>query len=197
MLKAPSREAFYRNMVSHQVRPERMVLGAREPDTAMTLPALWPPQHSFDERMMFIDQISYLPDDILVKVDRAAMSVSLETRVPLLVHRLVEFAWSLPLHLKRRQGIGKWLLREVLYRHVPRNLIERPKTGFGVPLSAWLRGPLREWAESLLGEQRLREQGLLNAVQVRRMWNEHASGQREWMYPLWDVLMLQAWLETQ
>jgi asparagine synthase (glutamine-hydrolysing) len=197
MLKAPSREAFYRNMISHQVRPERMVLGAREPDTAMTLSALWPPQGSFDERMMFIDQISYLPDDILVKVDRAAMSVSLETRVPLLDHRLVEFAWSLPLHLKRRQGIGKWLLREVLYRHVPRKLIERPKTGFGVPLSAWLRGPLREWAEDLLGEQRLREQGLLDAVQVRRMWNEQASGQREWMYPLWDVLMLQAWLETQ
>lgn len=197
MLKAPSREAFYRDMNSHQPWPERVVHGATEPATAMNQPALWPAQTSFDERMMFIDQLSYLPDDILVKVDRAAMGVSLETRVPMLDHRVVEFAWRLPLHLKRRGGVGKWLLREVLYRHVPRELIERPKTGFGVPLSEWLRGPLRDWAENLLDERRLREQGLLDAAYVRRLWTEQVDGQREWKYLLWDVLMLQAWLDEQ
>jgi asparagine synthase (glutamine-hydrolysing) len=197
MVQAPSREAFYRDMNSHQPWPERVVLGAHEPVTTMSQPALWPALQSFDERMMFIDQISYLPDDILVKVDRAAMGVGLETRVPMLDHRVVEFAWSLPLHLKRRDGVGKWLLREVLYRHVPRTLIDRPKTGFGVPLSAWLRGPLRSWAENLLDERRLREQGLLDVAYVRRLWTEQISGQREWKYLLWDVLMFQAWLDAQ
>lgn len=197
MLKTRTPEAFYRDMVSHQPWPARVVLGATEPGTAMTQPALWPALPSFEERMMFIDTLSYLPDDILVKVDRAAMAVSLETRVPLLDHRVVEFAWSLPLHLKRRDGVGKWLLRQVLYRHVPRELIERPKTGFGVPLGDWLRGPLRPWAEHLLDEKRLREQGLLDVAYVRRLWREQIEGQREWMYLLWDVLMLQAWLDTR
>ncbi|HOM13870.1 MAG TPA: asparagine synthase (glutamine-hydrolyzing) [Rubrivivax sp.] len=197
MLKAPTPEAFYRDMNSHQPFPERVVLGAAEPPTTMNQPALWPPQQSFDERMMFIDMLSYLPDDILVKVDRAAMAVSLETRVPLLDHRLVEFAWSLPLRFKRRDGVGKWLLRQVLYRHVPRELIERPKTGFGVPLSDWLRGPLRGWAEHLLDEKRLREQGLLDVAYVLRLWREQINGQREWKYLLWDVLTLQAWLDTR
>lgn len=197
MLMARTPEAFYRDMNSHQPWPERVVIGATEPVTAMNQPSLWPALPSFDERMMFIDMLSYLPDDILVKVDRAAMAVSLETRVPLLDHRLVEFAWTLPLHLKRRGGVGKWLLRQVLYRHVPRELIERPKTGFGVPLSDWLRGPLRGWAEHLLDERRLREQGLLDVGYVRRLWHEQIEGRREWMYLLWDVLMLQAWLDTR
>jgi asparagine synthase (glutamine-hydrolysing) len=197
MLMTRTPEAFYRDMNSHQPWPERVVIGATEPDTAMNQPSLWPALPSFDERMMFIDMLSYLPDDILVKVDRAAMAVSLETRVPLLDHRLAEFAWSLPLRFKRRGGVGKWLLREVLYRHVPRALIERPKTGFGVPLSDWLRGPLRGWAEHLLDEHRLREQGLLDVAYVRRLWREQIEGQREWKYLLWDVLMLQAWLDTR
>jgi asparagine synthase (glutamine-hydrolysing) len=195
MLRSRTREAFYRNFNSHQPFPERVVIGGQEPVTAMNQPALWPPAHGFDERMMFIDTISYLPDDILVKVDRAAMGVSLETRVPMLDHRVVEFAWQLPMQFKRRNGVGKWILRELLYRHVPRALIDRPKTGFGVPLSEWLRGPLRPWAENLLDERRLREQGLLDVAYVRRMWHEQISGQREWKYLLWDVLMLQAWLE--
>lgn len=197
MLKTRTPEAFYRDLNSHQPFPERVVIGAAEPATAMNQPALWPPQQSFDERMMFIDMLSYLPDDILVKVDRAAMAVSLETRVPLLDHRLVEFAWTLPLHLKRRDGVGKWLLRQVLYRHVPRALIDRPKTGFGVPLSEWLRGPLRGWAEHLLDERRLRGQGLLDVAYMRRMWRDQLEGRAEWMYLLWDVLMLQAWLDTR
>lgn len=196
MLRAPTREAFYRNMNSHQPWPERVVRGAKEPPTAMDQPSLWPEDQAFDERMMFIDQISYLPDDILVKVDRAAMGVSLETRVPMLDHRVAELAWRLPMHLKRRDGVGKWVLRQVLYRHVPRALIDRPKTGFGVPLSSWLRGPLRDWAEHLLDERRLREQGMLDSAYVRGLWQDQLEGRREWMYLLWDLLMLQAWLDS-
>jgi asparagine synthase (glutamine-hydrolysing) len=197
MLGSKSSEDFYRYLNSHQAWPDRYVIGGVEPASGMNRPELWPALPTFEERMMFIDQISYLPDDILVKVDRAAMSVSLETRVPMLDHRVVEFAASLPMNLKRRAGVGKWLLRQVLYRHVPQSLIDRPKTGFGVPLGDWLSGPLRPWAEELLDERRLREQGLLDTTRVRRLWLEHVSGARDWKYLLWDVLMLQAWLDTQ
>jgi asparagine synthase (glutamine-hydrolysing) len=201
MLGARTSEEVYLCLVSQVKTPTEWVSGAIEPPTVLTDPARWPPLADFESRMMYLDQMSYLPDDILVKVDRAAMGVSLETRVPLLDHRLVEFAWRLPLHLKIRrvqgQVQGKWLLRQLLYRYVPRELIERPKMGFGLPIDAWLRGPLRNWADDLLDERRLVQEGFFDPQPIRAQWQEHLSGRRNWAYSLWTVLMFQAWRENQ
>ena len=190
-------ESMYLNLVSHWKEPEQLVIGGVEPLTMLTEPSQWSELSDIEDKMMFLDTVSYLPDDILTKVDRAAMSVSLETRVPMLDHRLIEFAWRLPLDMKIRNGEGKWLLKQLLYKYVPRSLIERPKMGFGVPIDSWLRGPLKDWAESLLDEKRLRYEGYLNPVPIRRKWEEHLSGKRNWQYHLWDILMFQQWLETQ
>lgn len=197
VLGARTPEEIYWMLVSHWKGPAEVVPGAKEPPTVLTDRQSWPDLADFEHRMMYFDTVSYLPDDILVKVDRAAMGVSLETRVPLLDHRVVEFAWRLPLRLKMRGGVTKWLLRQVLYRHVPRELIERPKMGFGVPIDSWLRGPLRKWAESLLDPARLLREGFFNPAPIQQKWNEHLSGQHNWQYYLWDVLMFQAWLENE
>jgi asparagine synthase (glutamine-hydrolysing) len=197
VLASPSIDALYMGLISHWDAPSDLVLGASEPPTQLT--GLAPSLESLTpvERMMALDMVSYLPDDILTKVDRAAMSVSLETRVPFLDHRLMQFAWGLPQDVKLRDGVGKWALKQVLYKYVPRTLIDRPKMGFGVPLDKWLRGPLKEWAEALLDEERLRREGYFDSSIVQQKWREHLTGQRNWAYHLWDVLMFQAWQEMQ
>lgn len=187
-------DAMYFEVVSHF---RSVVLGAGEVPPPLSDRSRWPGGLDAIERMMYFDQVSYLPDDILVKVDRASMAVSLEAREPLLDHRLVEFAWTLPLSMKVRNGAGKWILRELLYRRVPRELIERPKMGFGAPVGDWIRGPLRDWAESLLDAGRLRREGLLDAAAVSEMWGSHVSGRGEWQHYLWTVLMFQAWLDAR
>ena len=183
------------DQVYHYVRsqwkdPAAVVIGGREQEAARG-PAL----PDFFARMMLHDTLTYLPDDILTKLDRASMAVSLEARVPLLDHRVVEFAWRLPLALKVRGGERKWILRQVLNRYVPRQLIDRPKMGFAVPLDQWLRGPLRAWGEALLDPARLRDEGFFHPAPIRAVWDEHQSGRRANGFYLWDVLMFQAWLE--
>jgi len=197
ILKVRDPVQIYRLLVSHWEEPAAMVLGATEPPTALSEPYSSTGPSDFTEQMMYLDMISYLPDDILVKVDRASMGVSLEARVPLLDHRLVEFVWKLPLSRKIRGGEGKWLLRQVLYKYVPRELIDRPKMGFGVPIDSWLRGPLRDWAETYLAQDRLMQEGFLSPQPIRDKWSEHLSGKRDWQYYLWDVLMFETWLEEQ
>lgn len=189
--------AFFHQLTSHWKNPAHVVIGANEPQTLLTAPEAWPETDCFEHWMMAMDAQTYMADDILVKVDRAAMANSLETRVPMLDHRVVELAWRMPLGLKIRDGQGKWLLRQVLHRHVPKALIERPKMGFGIPLDGWLRGPLRDWAEDLLDESRMREQGFLRPEPIRRIWAEHVSERRNWQHHLWDVLMFQAWLQEE
>ena len=196
VLGCHSLDDLYLGLVSHW-DPSELVIGGREPDTCLHGKALELEGLDPIQRMMALDTITYLPDDILVKVDRAAMGVSLETRTPFLDHRVVDFAWRLPQHMKLRDGLGKWILRQVLYRHVPPALIERPKMGFGVPIDSWLRGPLRDWAEALLDEYRLRQEGFFHPAPIRQKWAEHLSGKHNWQHHLWDVLMFQSWLETQ
>ncbi len=193
VLASRSAEEFYSGLVSHWKRPCSVALGAKEPPTALTDPRRQAVLPDIAQRMLYLDAATYLPDDILTKLDRASMAVSLEARVPLLDHRLVEFAWTLPLHMKLSGNKGKLLLREVLGRYVPPALFERPKKGFGVPIDSWLRGPLRDWAESLLDEKRLREGGIFDPAPIRACWEEHLSGRRNRHYVLWDVLMFEAW----
>lgn len=197
VLAAGSLDKLYLGLVSHWNDPTSVVIRGSEPPTLLTGQAPQLPGLDDIQRMMALDTLTYLPDDILVKLDRAAMGVSLEGRVPFLDHRVVEFAWSLPQNLKLRNGVGKWVLREVLYRHVPKALIERPKMGFGVPIGEWLREPLRDWAESLLDEARLQREGFFHPAPIRQKWAEHLSGRRNWQYHLWNVLMFQAWLEQE
>jgi asparagine synthase (glutamine-hydrolysing) len=197
ILGARSVDELYVRLISYWQRPEKIAPGAREPQTELLATGSWPALPSPAERMMYIDLVGYLPDDLLVKLDRASMGVSLEGRVPFLDdHRVVEFAWQVPLRCKMRGGRGKWILRQVLYRYVPSALVERPKMGFGVPIGAWLRGPLRAWAAALLEPERLSRQGFLDPAAVSRKWGEHLTGKRNWQFALWGILMFQAWLEA-
>jgi asparagine synthase (glutamine-hydrolysing) len=193
--KVKSADELYWRFSSHWDQPAQVVINGREPSAfhmAAVNSQLLP---DFAQRMMYLDLMTYLPDDILVKLDRASMAASLEGRVPFLDdHRVVEFAWRLPLHMKIRSGQGKWILRQVLQQYLPQRMIERPKMGFGVPIDSWLRGPLRAWAEDLLDENRLRREGYLDPTPVRKKWTEHLQSQKDWQYPLWYVLMFQDWL---
>lgn len=191
----PDLEALHRAMVSVWRFPEAAVPGATHPPSLLA--EHLPPRGDLGdaERMMQLDMLGYMVDDILTKVDRATMAVALESRAPLLDHRVAEFAWSLPVDMKLRDGQSKWILRQVLYRHVPRNLIERPKMGFEVPIGLWLRAGLKDWAAALLDPARLRREGLFDADVIDRLWQQHQSGRFNWGAQLWCVLMVQAWGE--
>lgn len=191
-----SPDSLYRGLMTHWRDPEAMT-SAAEPQTVLTNVAATPTFEGVVDRMRYFDMVSELPDDILVKVDRASMATSLESRAPFLHPDVVEFAWRIPPSQQIRNGQGKWLLRQVLYKYVPRELIERPKMGFGVPIADWLRGPLREWADALISPDRLRREGYLAPEPIRSAWDEHQSGNTDNSHPLWGVLMFQAWLEVQ
>ena len=195
VLSVEDSSSLYKHFTTHWDDPAAVVIGGRESFENISNPSI--ELSNMVEQMMVLDGLTYLPNDILTKVDRAAMGVSLETRIPLLDHRIVEFSWKLPLNMKIRHGQGKWVLRQLLYQYVPKELIERPKMGFGVPIDSWLRGPLKGWAEDLLDESRLRREGYFYPQPIRKKWEEHLTGKRNWQNHLWDVLMFQAWLEQQ
>ncbi len=197
VLDAEDAGAIYEGLVSHWAAGTGPVLDGREASSLARRRSDWPVLPDFAAQMMYLDAASYLPDDILTKVDRASMAVSLEARVPILDHRVVAFAWQLPTAMKIDNGVGKQVLRRVLDRHVPRTLIDRPKMGFAVPLHDWLRGPLRDWAESLLAEDRLRREGVFDPRPIRAKWTEHLGGRRNWHHDLWDILIFQSWLEAR
>tara|TARA_B100001093_G_C26640134_1_gene932812 strand:- start:270 stop:1040 length:771 start_codon:yes stop_codon:yes gene_type:complete len=187
---------LYYIFTSHWQNPTEVVINSKEPGTFLT--EFKPDFQNLNnyEKMMALDLITYLPNDILVKVDRTSMASSLEVRAPFLDHNLIEYAWKIPHSLKFRDGKGKWIIRKILNKYVPKDLTERPKMGFGVPLGAWLRGPLKEWGENLLNEKRLLEEGHFNPKLIRDKWQEHLSNKNNWEDDLWNVLMFQAWKDT-
>lgn len=196
-LPADSRESLYLGLVSQWTDPMKVVRGVSQLPDSPTPLGRWPQLPDFIHEMMYMDSVTYLPDDILVKLDRASMGVGLETRVPFLDHRIVEFSWQLPRKMKFRNGQTKWLLKQVLSRYVPARLTERPKAGFGIPIHEWLRGPLRDWAEALIEPDRLQREGYLDPEPVRQKWVEHLTGKYNHVHALWNVLMFQLWLEHE
>ncbi len=194
-LSYQSGEQLYLELISQWEQPEQIVLNTTEPKTLIHQSATVA-MEALLQQVMYLDAVTYLPDDILVKVDRASMAVSLEARVPLLDHRVVEFAAALPLPYKMQQNTGKRVLREVLYDYIPRDLMDRPKMGFGVPIDYWLRADLREWAEDLLNPVTLKQQGYFNPDAILTKWQQHLSGKQDWHYDLWNILMFQSWLQA-
>lgn len=195
LLACADQEKFYDTLICHWTDPRLVVI---DEDNHRASPAdmvAAPTTDNFIQHMMMLDAVQWLPDDILVKVDRAAMGVGLETRMPFLDHRVFEFAWRIPLGLKFRERQAKWILRQVLFRHMPRELADRPKMGFLVPIDTWLRGPLRDWAENLIDASKLRQDGFFHWEPIRKMWDQHISCEENWQFQLWDVLMFQAWKE--
>ena len=197
IIDADKADELYRRLTSLWQKPEDLVIGAHEPGSVLSETLFGNDLDAFVMRMMYHDTLDYLPNDILVKGAAGARSAALETRMPLFAPEHVDLSWRVPIGHKFRGGQGKWLLRQVLYRYVPSELIDRPKMGFGVPVSTWLRGPLRDWAEALLDEDRLRREGFFDHAVVHRCWKEHLDGQRNWSYRLWCVLMFQLWHERQ
>jgi asparagine synthase (glutamine-hydrolysing) len=197
LLRSTDAQNMYARMSSHWFNPEFVVMGAEAREPAHLADDQWLGFGNFEQQAMYLDTITYLPNDILVKLDRATMAFGLEGRAPYLDPRIAEFAWSLPQTMKVRPKESKWILRQVLDRYVPRKLVDRPKMGFGVPLASWLRGAMRDWAEALLDERRLRQEGFFNPEAVRQKWTDHISGRGAWQYHLWDILMFQLWLEHQ
>jgi asparagine synthase (glutamine-hydrolysing) len=193
VLGARDQSAMFLALLSHWEDPKSVVIEGHEPVTYPGEPRVWAELERFPAQMQYADTLTYLPTDILAKVDRASMGVSLEMRVPYLDHRVVELAWRLPWDMKVRGRTGKWILRQILYKRVPKELVERPKTGFSVPIGAWLRGPLRDWAEDLLDERRISESGFLDSKLISSMWHEHLAGTHNWEHRLWDILMFRAW----
>ena len=193
LLHANSAADMYRSLMSAWQSPEQLVVGGREPEGSLAQISRDTELPTLIDRILLADQLTYLPDDQLAKVDRVSMAVSLEARVPLLDHRVVEFSWRLPASMKVRDGQGKWLLRQVLYRLVPRGLIERPKQGFSVPLADWLRGPLRSWAEDLLSVEALEREGVLRAAPIRQGWAALLGGNGGLAEALWGILLFQQW----
>ena len=195
MLNTKNFSDIYYTLCSHWENPTKIVLNSEEPGTFLTKfkPNLKYLNHQ--QQMMTLDLLTYLPDDILVKVDRAAMASSLETRVPFLDHKLIEHVFKIPHSLKYRNGNGKWILKRILNQYVPKSLTQRPKMGFEIPIGSWLRGPLRDWAENLLNEKRLNQENFFNTKFVRAKWLDHLDGKKNWQHDLWDILMFQVWLE--
>jgi asparagine synthase (glutamine-hydrolysing) len=196
IISCATREELYLRLVSGWKQPDEIVINGKESPTLLSAPPRNFLLQNFTQYMMYLDTLTYLPDDILVKVDRASMGVGLEARVPMLDHRVLEFAWRLPLHMKVRNGEGKWILRQILQRYVPKALIERPKMGFGVPIDSWLKGPLRDWAEHLLEDSRLRQEGFFSSPPIRSIWKDHLDGKVNGQAQLWYILMFQAWFEN-
>ena len=189
---------MYYSLVSEDYQGDNIVLGTGASlSTKLTSDRIIAKFPDSEHRMMLWDAITYLPDDILTKVDRAAMGVGLETRIPFLDHKVVELAWRMPLEMKIKNKVGKWPLRQVLYKHVPKELIERPKAGFAIPIGQWIRGPLREWAEELIDKDRLKNEGYFDSDQVNKMWIRHLAGEYGFTTRLWAILMFQAWLSDK